>query len=218
MLCFINHFRLKLLQKQNTVQVTSMLTNRKGTQLRGGSRILNRYAIKACIAHLLGQSGGMPPPEKCWISNLLRLFLVCSWDEIAEVWWPTAKAYFCVWSPQNWRCDFASGRRGCKAAGFLCKSQENNCSHTDRVGPQSGGAGPTCFSPPQPKILYETLLIEYPYPYLQREQCINKTFGLIRSLAWLIIRARRPHTGWILDTGKNLELTRAFLLLWSWSA
>ena len=34
------------------------------------------------------------------------------------------------------------------------------------------------------------ILIVHRHPWLQREQCMNKKFALIRSLASLIIRAR----------------------------
>ena len=36
------------------------------------------------------------------------------------------------------------------------------------------------------------ILIIYRHFYLQKEQCMNKTFALIRSLPWLIISACRP--------------------------
>ena len=60
----------------------------------------------ARVAHLLVESRGNAPPTslhpgKFCISDLLRLFLVLSWGEIAKVWRPTAKHSCCVWSPQN---------------------------------------------------------------------------------------------------------------------
>ena len=48
-------------------------------------------------AHNKG-SGGMLPQRKFLISDLLRLFLVPFWGEIARVAWSTAKSSHCVWS------------------------------------------------------------------------------------------------------------------------
>ena len=45
-----------------------------------------QYAIKARVARLLRGSGGMPPQENFMIFDLLRLFLVYSWSEIAKSW------------------------------------------------------------------------------------------------------------------------------------
>ena len=45
-----------------------------------------QYAIKPRVARLLGGSGGMPPQENFMIFDLLRLFLVYSWSEIAKSW------------------------------------------------------------------------------------------------------------------------------------
>ena len=67
-----------------------------------------QYAVKACVACLLGGPGGHappppPPPEKFWIFDLLRSFKVYSWGEIGQ---PTTKPS-CVRSPQNQRRDSA---------------------------------------------------------------------------------------------------------------
>ena len=60
-----------------------------------------QYAIKARVARLLGGSGGMPPKEKIWISDLLRSFLVYSMSEIPKVRRPVSKSSGCVGRPQN---------------------------------------------------------------------------------------------------------------------
>ena len=64
------------------------------------------------------------------------------------------------------------GRRDCKAAGYLRKEQENK----------------------------HLILIVYRHLWLQRDQCMNKKFALIRSPASLIIRACRLCARGILDT------------------
>ena len=58
-----------------------------------------QYAIKARVAWV---SRGMPPPpqEKCWISDLLRSFLVYSWGKLQNLD-VTEKPSCCVWSPRN---------------------------------------------------------------------------------------------------------------------
>ena len=53
------------------------------------------------------------------------------------------------------------------------------------------------------KKISALILIVYHHLWLQREQCMNKKFALIRSLASLIIRARRLCAHGILDTGMS---------------
>ena len=64
-----------------------------------------------------------------------------SWGEIAKVGRPTIKPSCCVWSPPNQRRDSASGRRGCIAADYPRKAQENKRSHTDSISPSLAAEG-----------------------------------------------------------------------------
>ena len=55
--------------------------------------------------------------------------------KLQKVGRPTTKSSCCIWSLQNKRRDSASGRRGCIAAGYPRKAQENKRSHTDNISP-----------------------------------------------------------------------------------
>ena len=88
-----------------TIATTSaIIITYNNSLLSGGSRVLKRgvpvctwsvYLVKrnkVCEVHLLGESGGMPPPRIFFSFQTFWLFLVPFWGEIARVGWPTAKS------------------------------------------------------------------------------------------------------------------------------
>ena len=69
--------------------------------------------------------------------------------EIAKAGRPTAKSSCCVvFEGRRIKGvhDSASGRRGCKAAGYPCKVRENKLFHTDRILPFLAAERPMRFA------------------------------------------------------------------------
>ena len=55
-------------------------------------------SVIKCVKHAAKGVWGHASPGNILISDLLRLFPVLFWDEIAGVGWPTTKSSHCVWS------------------------------------------------------------------------------------------------------------------------
>ena len=125
-----------------------------------------QYAIKVCAVRACYREvweHAPPPPKKIWIFDL-KSFLAYSLGEIAKVGWPTTKPSCCTWSRQNQRRDSALCRRGCIAAGYLCKAWENKHSYTDSILPSLAAEG----AMHEQKLYFISLTVSVVYTCMRR--------------------------------------------------